>query len=160
MDDLSKLRGTNKLVTVINKWLACVLVALTLVGCKSSSPSQYISPRITGRVVDRQSREPIAGVQVRRVTPRDPNVDQAIKGGQVIETSPAVRTGSDGGFVLASERDLALFRRLGWYSVSLSFTHPNYHPLSTEFTLANATNTPSGEPLVRTGDIGLQPKSK
>ena len=129
-----------------------------LVGCKSSSPSQYTSPRITGRVLDAQTQQPIEGVQVRRLTPQDPNVDQAIKGGQRVEQTPAIRTGRDGTFVLVSERNLVLFQRLGWYSVTLALTHPRYERLTTEFTLANATNTPTGEPLVRAGDIRLQPK--
>lgn len=138
--------------------LALALVALALTGCKSASPSQYISPRITGRVLDAKTQQPIEGVQVRRLTPPDPNVDQAIKGGQVMQQAAAVRTGNDGTFVLVSERNLAVFRRLGWYSVSLTLAHPSYERLTTEFTLANATNTPSGEPLVRAGDIHLQPK--
>ena len=139
--------------------LAAALAGLfVLTGCQSATPSRYSSPRITGRVLDAQTQQPIQGVQVRRLTPQDPNVDQAIKGGQHLEKSSAVRTGSGGGFVLASQKNLSLFSRLGWYSVSLAFTHPNYERLTTEYTLVNATNTPSGEPLVRAGDIGLQPK--
>ena len=137
-----------------------VVAACVLTGCRSSSPSQYISPRITGRVLDAQTLQPIAGVRVRRLTPnQDPGVDQAIKGGQVIENPASVRTGSDGGFILTSEKSLALFQKLGWYSVSLAFTYPNYEALTAEFTLVNATNTPTGEPLVRAGDLHLQPKS-
>lgn len=143
---------------IINPALALAISALAAAGCKSTSPSQYTSPRITGRVVDAKTQQPIRGVQVRRLRPADPNVDQAVKGGQMIETSPAVRTASDGTFVLVSERNLTLFHRLGWYAVSVSFTHPSYERLTTEFTLANATNTPAGEPLVRAGDIGLQRK--
>lgn len=143
---------------ISNSALVLAVAALSFAGCKSRSPSQYTSPRITGRVVDAQSRQPIPGVRVRRLTPEEPNVAQSIKGAQVIETSPAVRTGADGTFELASERNLALFQRLGWYSVTISFTHPAYERLTTEFTLANATNTPSGEPLVRADDIALQSK--
>jgi hypothetical protein len=143
----------------MNRTLAFVIVAFAFAGCKSSSPSQYISPRITGRMLDAQTQLPIEGVQVRRLKPaQDPNVDQAIKGGERIGQTPAVRTGRDGTFVLDSERNLALFQRLGWYSVTLAFAHPGYERLTTEFTLANATNTPTGEPLVRAGDIRLQPK--
>lgn len=142
----------------IARTLAVIIFAIGMAGCKSSSPSQYISPRITGRVLDAKTQQPIAGVKVRRLTPEDPNVAQVIKGGERLDQSPAVRTGSDGSFVLVSEKNLALFQRLGWYSVSLAFTHPNYESLTTEFTLVNATNTPAGEPLVQAGDIRLQPK--
>lgn len=143
----------------MNYTSAFVILALVLTGCKSSNPSQYISPRITGRVVDAQTQQPIPGVQVRRLKPnQDPGVAETIKGGQALEKTPVVRTDSDGSFVLASERNLAFLQRLGWYSVSLAFAHPNYERLTTEFTLVNATNTPTGEPLVKAGNIHLQPK--
>jgi hypothetical protein len=142
----------------LNRTLALALVGLAIVGCQSAAPSRYSSPRITGRVLDARTQQPIQGVQVRRVTPQDPNADQTVKGGQSLAKSPAVRTDSDGNFVLDSERILTLFSRLGWYSVSVAFTHPNYERLTTEYTLLNATNTPSGEPLVQAGEIRLQPK--
>ncbi len=142
----------------LNRTLVLAIVGLAIVGCQSASPSRYSSPRITGRVLDARTQLPIQSVQVRRLTPFDPNADQTVKGGQRLEKSPAVRTDSDGNFVLDSERILTLFSRLGWYSVSLAFTHPNYEQLTTEYTLVNATNTPSGEPLVQAGDIRLQPK--
>lgn len=142
----------------LNRSLALASIGLAIVGCQSASPSRYSSPRITGRVLNAQTQQPISGVQVRRVTPQDPNVDQTVKGGQSLEQSAAVRTDSDGRFVLVSQKILTVFSRLGWYSVSVVFTHPNYERLTTEYTLLNATNTPSGEPLVRAGDIRLQPK--
>lgn len=142
----------------LNRILASAMAALAVVGCQSASPSRYSSPRITGQVLDAQTQQPIPGVQVRRVTPQDPSADQTVKGGQSLETSPTVRTDSDGRFVLVSQKNLTLFSRLGWYSVSVAFTHPNYERLTTEYTLLNATNTPSGEPLVRAGDIRLQPE--
>ena len=139
---------------------ALVVAAIFLTGCQTSSPSQYIAPRVIGRVLDAKTGQPIAGVQVRRLTPdQEPNVDQGIKGGQRVEQTPTVRTSSDGSFVLVSDKSLALFQRIGWYSVSLAFIHPNFERLTIEFTLVNATNTPTGEPLVRAGDVRLQPKS-
>jgi hypothetical protein len=139
-----------------------ILISIwALTACKSSSPSQYVSPRVSGRVLDAQSNQPINGVQVRRLGP-DQNVDVADppKAGQVMEQSSAVRTGRDGTFVLDSVRNLALFRKVGWYTVSLSFAHAGYEGFVTNYTLANATNTAKGEPLVTTGDIHLRPLSK
>lgn len=140
--------------------LVLLTLVFTVAGCVSSSPSQYVSPRVTGRVIDTQTRQPIKGVQVQRLTP-DQNVaaGEAMKGGQSIEQAPAVRTGSDGRFVLDSERDLALFRKLDWYSVSLSFDHSGYERFVTNYTLIDAIVTPKGEPLVKAGDIRLRPKS-
>ena len=144
----------------LNRALAVAMATLTLVGCQSASPSRYSSPRITERVLNAQTQQPIPGVQVRRLTPQDPSVDQAIKGGQNLDKSPAVRTDSEGRFVLVSQKQFALFSRLGWYSVNVAFTHPSYERLTTEYTLVNATNTSHGEPLVAAGNSPLQPKPK
>jgi hypothetical protein len=136
----------------------CLIAAGILAGCKTMSPSQYISPRVEGRVLDAQTHQPIAGVKVIRVVgDAEPTVDQAPTGDQALETAPAVRSDKYGNFVLDSERDLELFRRAGWYSVSLTFQHPGCTSLTISYTLANATNSPSGEPLVKAGDILLAP---
>jgi hypothetical protein len=97
---------------------------------------------------------------VQRLTPdQDAGADEAMKGGQLIAQAPAVRTGSNGKFILESERDLALFRNVSWYSVSLAFDHSGYERFVTNYTLIDATITPGGEPLVKAGDILLRPKS-
>lgn len=153
-------RNTDQLTVATAFRLGILMLVFAATGCQTSSPSQYISPRITGRVVDAQTQKPIAGVQVRRLAPEALDGVEVIKGGQILDRLPAVRTDGEGSFVLVSERNLALFQHLGWYSVSLAFSHPNYIPLSTEFTLANATNTPTGEPLVQAGDIRLELKPK
>src|SRR5678815_1637610 len=139
----------------------CLIAACVVAGCKTTSPSQYISPRVEGRVLDAKTHQPIAGVKVIRVEPDlEPAVDQALKGGQAMERTPAVRSIKDGTFVLDSERDLELFRRAGWYSVTLTFEHAGYASITTTYTVANATNSPSGEPLVKAGDILLTPLSQ
>jgi hypothetical protein len=111
--------------------------------------------------LDAQSNQPIRGVQVQRLAPnQNLDVDDPPKAGQVMEQSSAVRTGKDGTFMLDSLRNLALFRKVGWYTVSLSFAHADYEGFTTNYTLAHATNTARGEPLVTTGDIRLRPLSK
>ena len=157
---LGQARNRRRIIaTATARTFTVIIVALGLASCKSSSPSQYVSPRITGRVLDAKTQQPIQGVQVRRLVPnQEPGADQVVKGGERMDQLSAVRTDRDGAFVLVSEKNLALFQRLGWYSVNLTFAHPGYEHLTTEFTLANATNTPGGEPLVRAGDIHLQPK--
>ena len=141
--------------------LGCVIAACVVAGCKSTSPSQYISPRVEGRVLDAQSRQPIGGVIVRRVKPgAEAATGEVPKGAQAMAQAPDVRTGKDGAFTLASDRSLQLFRRSGWYSVAISFKHAGYASFMTNYTRANATNTPGGEPLVRTGDILLVPLSR
>lgn len=136
-------------------------VAAFVAGCQSTSPSQYISPRVEGRVLDAGTRQPIRGVTMRRVVSgEDVAPGEIPKGAQALAQAPDVRTGNDGVFALASERNLQLFRRSGWFSVTISFKHAGYASLMTNYTLANATNAAGGEPLVKTGDILLVPLSR
>jgi hypothetical protein len=140
--------------------LASLLLTCALVACKTHSPSQYVAPRVMGRVLDQQTHQPIPDVRVRRIRPEGgAHTRDTPKGGQLMEQSPAARTGKDGTFVLQSVRDLVLFRMIGWYSVSLSFEHTRYERFVADYTLANATNTAKGEPVVNTGDILLTPRA-
>lgn len=129
-----------------------------LAGCGHFAISQYISPRVTGRVVDAQTRQPLAGVDIRRVgQAMIANGGDLPKGGQVMERPAPVVTGPDGTFVVDSQRAFAIFRSVGWYNVALSFEREGYLQTSTNFTLSNSTNTASGEPWVQAGDVPLQP---
>jgi hypothetical protein len=131
---------------------------LLLSGCATGSHSYYVSPRITGRVLDRDTRQPVSGVQVMRLT-GDPgtSADSPPKGGQVMQENVGVRSGPDGTFALASERSVALLQTLGWYSVTVSFTHAAYVRVEAEYTKTNAVLSPQGEPVIRSGDILLSP---
>jgi len=136
-----------------------IMLAFAVAGCKSTSPSQYISPRVEGRVVDSQSHEPIQGVRVHRVvTGGGQLAAEPTHGGEIMEDAPiVVSTGKDGGFVVDSQRDIALFNRSNWYSVSIVFEHPSYQPLTETYRSSNAVTTASGEPLVKAGDVLLVP---
>ena len=136
-------------------WLTLALVITGWTGCKSRSPSQYVSPRVTGRVVDAQSLQPISNVQVRRI---EGSSDRSAKGAQRLEQSASVRTREDGTFTLESERDLAFLRQVYWFSITLSFGHPDYVSLQKTFNSNIAKNTPSGEPLIEAGDISMEPR--
>ena len=141
--------------------LVCAMTAC-VAGCKSTSLSQYISPRVEGRVVDGQSHTPIPGVQVHRVSAHDSQMlADPQKGGQLMESAPVVvKTCQDGSFALDSERDVAFLRKVDWSSVSIAFDHPAYAPLTATYSSSNATNTATGEPLVKAGDIQLVPLSR
>jgi hypothetical protein len=137
-----------------------ILAALLQTGCKSSSPAPYVSPKVAGRVLDAQTRQPLKGVKVQRLIPdQEPNVLNDVKGGQALSKTPAVRTAADGAFELASERSLSPFQRGGWYSVSIAFEHPGYFRYVTNYSLKHAVISPKGEPVVNTGDIWLECKS-
>jgi hypothetical protein len=138
-----------------------LLVACALPACKSFSPSDYISPRIEGRVLDAQSHQPVADVQVRPlVTDERYRLQEPPKGGAVMQKAPAVITAGDGTFVMDSERGLGLLRTPGWYAVTLTFQRPSYEYFTQTYTIKDSTNTVSGEPLIKAGDILLIPVSK
>ena len=136
-----------------------LMVAFALAGCQSTSHSPYIAPRITGRVLDAETRQPLANVKIKRVEPDEsPNADRTAKGGQRIEQSRVPQTDRDGRFILESERDLTLFRSASWYSVTISFEREGYLRFQTNYSSANVTSrSPKGEPLVNAGDIVLRP---
>jgi hypothetical protein len=144
--------------------LWCLLLApvcAALVGCMSGGPSEYVSPRVTGRVLAADTRQPLANVTVRRVKTGQPaTVGEMGHGAQVLESDPTVRTDRQGCFVLPSVREVALLKHHGWYAVTLSFEHARYAVSQAEYTLGHSTNTPSGEPWVQAGDILLHPLSK
>jgi hypothetical protein len=141
--------------------LVAAAAACLLLGCKTHSASQYVSPRVVGRTVDGTTHQPIADVQVRRVTPdqEHPSMDP-VRGGRLIAQAPAICTGSYGAFDLDSVRSVALFQKFGWISVSLAFEHPGYEHLETRCSFTAATNTPAGEPVVNAGDVTLTPLAR
>jgi hypothetical protein len=154
------LGGRHSLIR-LKLFLGLSSLALTLAGCQSGSPAPYIAPRVTGRVLDARTSQPLAGVAVSRLTPdQNPDPSNPPHGGQLIEQVPVVRTGPDGSFVLDSVRDFTPFRRSGWYGVSIAFEHRDYVRRVIDYTLANATNSAKGEPVVPAGDIRLEPKTK
>src|SRR5262245_30815913 len=94
------------------------LVWLGLIGCSSVSPARYSSPRVTGRVLDTESREPIAGAQVRRVdATRSTRPDALAHGATALDDDSVARTDGQGRFIMPSVRVLGPFGTAGWYSV-------------------------------------------
>jgi hypothetical protein len=138
--------------------LVFVLPLALFIGCVGK-PSQYISPRVTGRVVDEQTRQPIENVEVRRMS-GSVRAEKPTKGAEVAMVKPPALTDASGNFILKSEKSLAFFRQLNWYSVNLSFEHAGYTTLVRSYSLRDSTNTPTGEPLVPAGDIPLRRLSK
>jgi hypothetical protein len=142
-------------------WLWLLLPALLLVGCKSVLVSSYISPRVTGRVLAADTRQPIPDVKIRRFDPQaSQDYDSPARGGRKMEPIPGAKTDAQGKFVLDAERDLTLVQQQVWYSVSILFERVGYRTLRTNFTVSNVTsNAPDGAPVVTAGDILLHPAS-
>jgi hypothetical protein len=135
--------------------IALALAALAI-GCSTVSPSQYVSPKITGQVLDAETRQPIKGAQIRpansdgRVRP-----DAISSGGHLLETAAAVRSDREGRFTMPSVRVLGPLGSTGWYSVTLAFERSGYESLVKTFSLKDSTNTASGEPWIDAGQVSL-----
>lgn len=141
--------------------LPLLAVVVAAAGCKSVSLSSYVSPRVVGRVLDSQSRQPIEHANVRRISSDESYRSlEPPKGGQLMEQAPGVVSGKDGQFDLDSVRALTPFAKGGWYSVTVRFDHPDYGRCTVTYTILNATNTPTGEPLVNANDVLLIPRAK
>jgi len=94
------------------------LLAILLLLCGCSSSSNYVAPRVVGRVFDAETHQPLAGVEVRRLAEEQkPGPGEQRKGGQAMMAPQPIRSSADGSFVLESHRALALFRQIHWFSV-------------------------------------------
>lgn len=169
------LRSANRMIIplprVTSSQFKSVVTALPLValavalcfatGCQGHSPSRYVSPRVIGRVLDERTRQPIAGVAVQRVVPDyDAGTLETVKGGETLQRPQPARSRSDGSFDLDSQKSVALFRDIGWFTVEIAFDHRTYEHFATNYTPRMATNSPAGEPVVFAGDILMTPKSE
>jgi hypothetical protein len=127
--------------------------------CKTS-PSQIVSPRVVGRVVDAQTRQPIKDVTVRRGNGSQARKTSEVRhGGEMMQAPDEVNTRADGTFALASVKDLG-FGSVGWYIVTVTFEHPRYQSFTASYTQTNAVVSAGGETEVKTGDVTLMPVSK
>jgi hypothetical protein len=140
-----------------SKFVFVLAVCVSAASCKSNWLSQYISPRVEGRVVDSQSHEAIRGVRVHRIQNENRKVMEPRHGAELLANAPVVATTSkDGRFVLDSEMNLApLIRSFYWHPVNIAFEHSGYAPYTATYSMSNAISTESGEPVVKTGDILL-----
>ena len=146
----------SKILSFVAAVAGVALASSTITGCKSAG-SEYLSPRVEGRVLDAQTHEPIYRACVLRIPPGSQQPDNFMRKGaeHAGEPFPAY-TDKNGRFVIDAERALVLFAQVNWFSIDVSFEHSGYDRLVTNYTLFNATNTPSGVPLIKTGDIFLQ----
>jgi hypothetical protein len=135
-------------------------LALLLTGCKGWSVSQCVSPRVTGRVLDGETRQPLERAEVQRVGARPHRpTDEPVKGGQLMQNAPRiVLTSADGAFTLDAVYSVAAFQVLSWSSVNVQFRHAGYLALTTNFATALVTSDSGGEPSVNAGDILLRRK--
>ena len=158
----SRLAARRDSRATVNQQIALLLVTVAVAGCQSTSFSSYLSPRVTGRVLAADTRQPMADVKIRRVNPSaNQDYDEPAKGGQKLDSTGAAWTDSQGRFVLDAERDLSLLSQQVWVSVTVAFQHDGYQTLRTNYTFRNVTtNAPDGAPVVNAGDILLRPATQ
>ena len=139
---------------------AILLASLTvLIGC--GSVSHYVSPRVVGRVLDGKTLRPIAGVEVKRVVPdHEAGTMEPVRGGEMLELTRPPQSDTNGVFILPSQKSIALFRDIAWFTVEVSLTHRYYEKYLTNYTARSATNALNGEPVIYTGDILMTPKPR
>lgn len=138
--------------------LSIWLIALAAAGCKSRPLGPYVSPRVTGQVLDANTRQPLAGVQVTRgPSPRSASAGSPLKGAELLLRKTPAQTDRQGRFVLASERVLSIVRGANWNVVPLSFDRRGYRHFHTNCPTSFAITSASGEPELDVGQILLQP---
>ena len=148
-------------------WISagCILggtLLIGLTGCQSERLTHYVSPQVTGRVLAADTREPLAHASVQRGGANPGFVAFGPpKGGQMLMQPGAVRTDADGRFVIGSKSVLAVFRQTGWVSVPVTYSHPGYETVRTNYTGANdVSHADADVPVVYAGDILLRPLGK
>lgn len=146
---------------------SCLLGVLVLVGAGCGSltgPNQeYLAPALTGRVLDADTSQPLAGVRVSRQAgnppPKDPFPE---KGGVLILTpSPAV-TDAQGRFYLPAKKSAHLiFTPATPMMTTLVAKREDYVTLRTNLDLVviKPVKTPHG-PEINAGDLRLRRQSQ
>ena len=114
-----------------------------------------------GRVLDEKTLQPIVGVEVKRVVPDyEAGTIEPVRGGEMLELTRPPQSDTNGTFTLPSQKAVALFRDITWFTVEISLTHRYYQKYLTNYTPRSATNALNGEPVIVTGDIMMTRKSK
>ena len=136
-------------------------LAITLMGCESASlPHQeYDAPRITGRVVDGVTGQPIPDAAVRRgPLPQAKPVTYGDARGKNPSGAVLVVTDRDGRFVLPSSKSFFLIGSGHGFSTTVNVSGPGYDSLQTNFAkIKYSTDHDRSEPLIEAGALPLQP---
>jgi hypothetical protein len=138
--------------------IAALLLPVLPMGCHSFRVQDYVSPRITGRVLDADSRAPVPNVIVRRFySDRNGPSTFPPKGGERMLERDEVRTDPNGQFKMADEKNALTFGGGSAYSVRLLFQHSRYESVRTNYFGASITEAgPNRPPELNAGEIFLQ----
>jgi hypothetical protein len=133
-------------------------LAMLLVGCESFVAQGYVSPRVTGRVLNAATREPLWNASVRRLSNTDNLGNYSSmppRGGEMLMATGVARTDRNGNFTLAAEQ--VALGVVSIISMEFEFRCAGYQTLITNFPSSLITNTVSkGPPTIHAGDILLE----
>ena len=153
------------MVSMSRTWLAWCLF-LGVAGCSSlrGPHVEYDAPRVTGRVVDAETDQPIHRASIRRwAQPPVRSSAEPEKGATRLRSEPVTYTDEAGRFVVPPKRSAYLLFGHGGaaFSAPLVIRHPNYVGLATNLTGAKfPAEGKSGPPVIEAGDLRLVPERK
>jgi hypothetical protein len=139
-----------------------LLLAAFLNGCQWVGFNSHVTPQVSGRVLDAETHQPLAGVKVLRVMHgRVVNPAGPEHGAELMQQSRPVATDPRGAFVFQSRSYFTFLNEANGWSLKLSFQHAGYAARQTNLSTADVkTNLLDGTPLVEVGDILLKPSLK
>lgn len=149
-------------VTVVRmKILPLLVVAVGLAGCNSVGFFDSATPRLTGRVLDAQTGQPLGGVKIVRLTPgQSADAGSPAYGAQLMLQGRPDFSAADGTFAVAGTKYVTFIKPSGQWSVNLMFRAGHYDTLVTNFTAADdAVRSATNSRVMNVGDVLLQPKS-
>jgi hypothetical protein len=137
-------------------------LSVLLTGCQWVGFNNHVTPQVSGRVLDADTRRPLADVKVLRVLHGQvENPPTPAYGAQLLQQERPVTTDARGEFVFSSRSYFTFLNEAGWWELKLSLQHAGYATLRTNFSTADVkTNLPDGTPVVHAGDILLKPLPK
>jgi hypothetical protein len=136
------------------------LAGLFLAGCSSFRGPHvgYDFPRVTGRVLDEITRQPVADASVQpKSRVQSDSVSQ--KGATQLISKQVAFTNPEGRFTLESEKSFYfLFGHSGGYQASIVVQRRGYRVLRTNLLVtASSPGDEKGPPQIQAGDLFLTP---
>lgn len=162
---LTKQDQPPRMTAMSRTWLVWCLI-LSAAGCSSlKGPHvEYDAPRVTGRVVDGETGQPIHRAAVRRWSqPPVKSSAQPEKGATQLRSKPVTYTDEAGRFIVPAKQSAYLLLGHGGaaFSAALLIQHPNYTSLVTNLTGAKwPAGEKKGPPEIEAGDLRLVPEPK
>jgi len=139
-------------------FLTTFVGVIILCGCQSFRLQDYVSPRITGVVLDAETRDPVPNVTVRKVSGDQPSrTDSPPKGGEQLLSGDQVQTDKEGQFEMVARKDVLTFSSGSAFAVRLQFQHSHYDIFRTNYSGKSITDGgPKRPPELNAGEILLR----